>query len=223
MSLDHYREHLDAVRLVDWASPPAVRSAVQPLFDLAVDDKDFLRALLTNTEHDPHLQAMCERYDFMDKVVAFDSDEGVRIRFHLFRPGYFDRPHNHRWPFGSVVLAGEYVHTIFGTPELAATPDNELTVLSESLLAAGTGYVMSADATHSVVAKADTVSFVVRGPAVRDRFLILDRAAGHSFHVYGNQFESEQTSAAKRMDPQVLHEVIHKIRTLTHSEGHRKL
>jgi hypothetical protein len=70
---------------------------------------------LANLEADTRLQGMCERYDFLDKLVVRDlPDAGVRVRLHLYRDGYFDRPHNHRWSFASRILRGQYVHRIFG-------------------------------------------------------------------------------------------------------------
>jgi hypothetical protein len=33
-------------------------------------------------------------------------------------PGYFDRPHNHRWSYASTVIAGRYRHILFGDADL---------------------------------------------------------------------------------------------------------
>jgi hypothetical protein len=39
---------------------------------------------------------------------------------------------------------------------------------------------------HAVVAEPYTVSLVIRGPAVMDRFLIMDRKTGKSWWQYGD-------------------------------------
>jgi hypothetical protein len=47
-------------------------------------------------------------------VLHDDADLGVRLRLHLYRGGFFDRPHNHRWSFASRILHGGYRHRLFG-------------------------------------------------------------------------------------------------------------
>jgi hypothetical protein len=57
---------------------------------------------------------------------------------------------------------------------------------------------------HAVVAKPFTVSLMLRGPAIKDRFLVMDRKAGESWWQYGTHQESVTSAAEKRMSPERL-------------------
>ena len=152
---------------------------------------------------------MCERYDFLDKLVLHDMpDAGVRIRLHLYRDGYYDRPHNHRWSFASRIICGQYGHRIFGTDD-AFTEDTDpatLRPLCERTETPGSTYALHHASVHTVQASGGTISLLIRGPAAKDRFLILDRADGGSFWAYGAASETPQQRAAKTTTPAILHD-----------------
>src|SRR5205823_774714 len=50
---------------------------------------------------------------------------------------------------------------------------------------AGSAYALHHSMVHAVVAEPHTVSLVIRGPAVKDRFLVMDRKTGQSWWQYG--------------------------------------
>lgn len=52
---------------------------------------------------------------------------------------------------------------------------------------------------HSVTAHAETVTLIVRGPAVKDRFVVTDRTTGKAWWQYGAATETPEATAAKRM------------------------
>jgi hypothetical protein len=52
---------------------------------------------------------------------------------------------------------------------------------------------------HSVVARPYTVTLIVRGPAVKDRFLVTDRHTGRAWWQYGAAREDPAEAARKRM------------------------
>ncbi len=108
---------------INWDDTGSILGGCTPAFDAITPA--VLADLLETLQADPRLQAMCERYDFLDKLVLHDMpDAGVRIRLHLYRDGYYDRPHNHRWSFASRILRGQYGHRIFGTDD-AFTEDTD--------------------------------------------------------------------------------------------------
>jgi hypothetical protein len=201
---------------IDWDDTGSILARCTPAFDAITPAvlADLLETLLA----DPRLQAMCERYDFLDKLVLHDDpDAGVRIRLHLYRDGYYDRPHNHRWSFASRILCGQYGHRIFGTDN-AFTEDTDpatLRPLCERTETPGSTYALHHASVHTVQASGGTISLLIRGPAAKDRFLILDRAAGGSFWAYGAASETPQQRAAKTMTPAILHDAIGRARTLS--------
>ena len=122
------------------------------------------------------------------------------MRLHVFLPGYFDRPHNHRWSYASTILRGQYRHYLFGDAELDEDIDpaasTRVMVRQEQ---AGSTYALHHTMVHAVVAEPYTVSLVVRGPAVKDRFLVMDRKTGESWWQYGAAKEPAEDAAKKRM------------------------
>lgn len=200
---------------IDWDDTGSILAGCTPAFDAITPA--VLNGLLETLLADPRLQAMCERYDFLDKLVLHDMpDAGVRIRLHLYRDGYYDRPHNHRWSFASRILCGQYGHRIFGTDD-AFTEDTDpatLRPLCERTETPGSTYALHHASVHTVQASGGTISLLIRGPAAKDRFLILDRAAGGSFWAYGAASETQQQRAAKTMTPAILHDAIDRARIL---------
>jgi hypothetical protein len=207
----------DALADVDWEQPESILNGCTPLFDAARTDPTFLTELLDRLPGEPNLTEKCERYDFLDKLVLADlADLGVRVRLHLYRPGFFDRPHNHRWSFASNILRGEYRHRIFGRDDAfdEHTDTDALIPIHERIERRDDCYALHHTSVHTVQAEADTISLLVRGPAAKERFLIVDRAAGGFFWVYGADSESPEQRAAKRMTSGDLTECIARIRRL---------
>lgn len=205
------------LRDIHWDDTGSILRLAAPIFAALTNDPDLLPALLDNLVTDAHLRPMCERYDFVDKLVLHDdTTAGVRVRLHLYRPGYFDRPHNHRWSFASHILRGSYRHRIFGRDDTFGedTDPETLRPIHERLEGPGASYALHHTSVHSVQAEADSISILLRGPAAKERFLILDRA-GSSFWVYGAAQESAATRASKQMPDDQVDRTISRVRALT--------
>jgi hypothetical protein len=135
-------------------------------------------------------------------VFVLGLDDGWRIRLHVFSADYFDRPHNHRWTYTSRILTGAYTHVLYGT-------DHDFTnEVDVAALAArpvrieepGDTYTLHHSMIHSVTAHGEAaVRLIVRGPAVKDRFVVTDRATGKAWWQYGAATGTAETAAAKRM------------------------
>lgn len=208
----------DELRGIDWDNTTSILFGCTRLFDTLAADKALLTEWVANVAADEHLASMCEGYDFMRKLVLHDAtDLGVRLRLHIYREGFFDRPHNHRWSFASYILRGGYVHRIYGGDDQFGenTDPATLSPIYERLELPGSAYSLHHSSVHSVHAEADTISLLVRGPAAKDRFLILDAAAEkNSFWVYGAANESPEQQASKRLTPEQLAETIGRVQTL---------
>lgn len=57
-----------------------------------------------------------------------------------------------------------------------------------------------------------TVSLVVRGPAVKDRFLVMDRKTGESWWQYGATMEPAYSAEQKRMTIERLSDLTSRLR-----------
>jgi hypothetical protein len=202
---------------IDWDDTTSILWGCTPLFDALAGDPALLAALVAGAADDPHLAEMCEGYDFMHKLVLYDAAElNVRLRLHVYRSGFFDRPHNHRWSFASHILRGGYVHRIFGRDDDfdEDTHTDSLLPIHERLEQPGSTYALHHTSVHTVQAEADTISLLVRGPAAKQRFLILDTATGGFFWVYGAAQESPDQRASKRLSPNQLGQAVTRIQRL---------
>jgi hypothetical protein len=187
-------------RSLDWEDIDAVEHAAGKTLAALSEDTECIRQALTELPERPELLRLCEHYDILDKIVLHDDESGVRLRMHVFLPGHFDRPHNHRWSYASTIMRGEYRHYLFGNAELDAEVDPaSLRALQVRQEQAGTAYALHHTMVHAVVAEPYTVSLVLRGPAVKDRFLVMDRKTGDSWWQYGASQESADDAGRKRM------------------------
>lgn len=203
---------------IDWTSTGSALAGCTPVYEAITTEPALLGKLLDQLPGDGHLAPMCERYDFLDKLVLYDDTSAqVRVRLHLYRPGYFDRPHPHRWDFFAGIYRGSYLHRIFGraTDFDEDTDPRTLRPLIERTERPGSSYALDHDTVHTVQAQADTISILIRGPATSDRFLILDAEAGRSFWVYGAAHETPEQRAAKQMTATQLAATIDRVRQLT--------
>ena len=204
-----------AIRDIVWDDTSSILDNSAPMFGSVLTERGLLDRLLDGVRADAHLAALCERYDFLDKLVVYDDPESsVRLRLHLYRPGYFDRPHNHRWAFSSMIVSGSYRHLVYGDDERfdQQTDPESLRAVYERVERPGSHYALHHTSVHAVQAEADTISLLLRGPATSDRFLILDREAGGSFWVYGAARESAEQRASKRMSATDIDQTVARVR-----------
>ena len=180
---------------------------------MLTSQRRMLRDILLDLPERPDLLGLCEHYDILDKIVLHDDPSGVRVRLHIFLPGYFDRPHNHRWSYASTILRGQYRHYLFGDADLDETVDpaslKALMVRDEQ---PGSTYALHHTMVHAVVAEPCTASLVIRGPAVKDRFLVMDRKTGQSWWQYGAGQEPAYDAEQKRMSVERLAELTNSLR-----------
>ncbi|MBE8523054.1 hypothetical protein ILP97_37125 [Amycolatopsis sp. H6(2020)] len=202
---------------IDWDSTTSILQGCTPLFHALAGEPDLLSTLVAGVADDPHLADMCEGYDFMHKLVLYDAaDLGVRLRLHVYQAGFFDRPHNHRWSFATHIFRGGYTHRVFGRDDQFGedTDPDSLVPIHERLEQPGSTYALHHTSVHTVQAEADTISLLVRGPAAKQQFLILDAAAGSFFWVHGAAQESPELRASKRLTPDTLASTITRIQRL---------
>lgn len=194
---------IEPLRSLDWEDIDEVEDATRKVLSALMEDPAAIRRVLLSLPAQPDLFKLCEHYDILDKLVLWNDPTGIRVRLHVFLPGYFDRPHNHRWSYASTILRGRYRHFLFGDAELDERVDpaslKALMVRDEQV---GNAYALHHTMVHAVTADPYTVSLVIRGPAVKDRFLVMDRTTGKSWWQYGATQESAEDATKKRMRPE---------------------
>lgn len=190
----------------DWDDLTAVSATADRLLEPLAADPALLGRLARAAVADPDLFGLCEHYDILDKLVLHNDPTGWRLRLHVFLPGYFDRPHNHRWTYASRILTGHYTHTLYGTEDQYDGPGDEidpanLTPRMTRVEEPGDTYTLHHSMIHSVTAAPHTTTLILRGPAVKDRFVVSDRVTGRSWWQHGAVHETPSQAAAKRMTP----------------------
>lgn len=186
---------------LDWNDTPTVEAATSKILTALTADQGLLRRLAHQVPQDEHLSRLSEHYDILDKLVLHDDPAGWRLRLHVFLPGYFDRPHNHRWSYASRILRGSYQHTLYGLDDILGE-GMDVGALQPYMVhteKAGDSYTLHHRMIHAAVAEPHTVSLIVRGPALKNRFLVSDRETGRAWWQYGAAQEAQDEAERKRM------------------------
>lgn len=200
---------------LDWNDLASVINAATRLLDQLAGDRPLLGDLATRITDDAVLPDLCEHYDILDKLVLHDDPSGWRLRLHVFLDGYFDRPHNHRWTYTSRILTGSYTHTLYGADH-DLTDEVDVAALTPRLIRIeepGDTYTLHHSMIHSVTAHGETVTLIIRGPAVKERFVVTDRETGKAWWQYGAATESAKAAAAKHMTPDQIQGRVGALRT----------
>lgn len=195
---------LDTAQLsqLDWEDPEKVNSVVPTALKRLAADKKGLGDLILKVKSSTKLLKMCEHYDILDKIVLHSDPSGFRLRMHVFLPGYIDRPHNHRWTYSTLILKGSYRHFLYLAPTeplSEQTPVNSLRKVMVETRTEGSSYSLHHSIFHSICAEPYTVSLVIRGPSVKDKFLVMDKSTGSAWWQFGSQKESETERKSKEM------------------------
>jgi len=200
---------------VDWTDLDRATAVTDDLLHELAADKDTLRMLVDRAAEDGDLLAQCECHRLLDKIVLYDGlDRGFRIRLHISTSDHLDRPHDHRFSFSSLILAGSYKqvrHRIVGeVPEAvdAGIQEDHQAVPIDARVEPefataeqiGSFYSIHHSVIHTTIMADDTVSLFIRGPAEKERSLITDRGTGKLWWRYGSQDESPERRAQKAMD-----------------------
>ncbi|MGV9834275.1 hypothetical protein ACWDUL_08775 [Nocardia niigatensis] len=208
--MDEMNSVAEGLTCVDWNDIDDVEKRCRTALTELTEDPAIVGRRLQELPDRPELMRLSEHYDILDKVVLHDDpDSGVRIRLHVFLPGYFDRPHNHRWSYASRILRGHYRHYLFGNAELDEQVEPaKLPVLHVREEPVGTTYALHHSMVHAVVAEPFSATLVIRGPAVKDKFLVMDRHTSEAWWQYGAKVESEAEAKRKAMSLERFGEVV---------------
>ena len=183
---------------VDWDDAHGPLELAEAIFDEVTAGPDTLASLVESL---PLEDGTAESFPALDKLVLWQSDDGdVRLRLHVFFPGYADRTHNHRWSFVSRILSGGYVHSLYG-PEASVLRDVdggcEPRVVYAGHVQAGSTYYLHHSLVHSLRTDDVAVSLILRGPSTKDDYFTV--TAAKTLWSTGAERESREERAAKTM------------------------
>ena len=207
---------LKSLENLDWKNFERSSFQSQKVLQNLFDDRKLIGCFLESVLKNKHLISLAEHYDFFDKVVLYvDKKDRFRIRIHIFSDDNSNvfRPHCHRWIYSSVILQGSYEHFIYGTEDqINETTDiKSLNPVMSQQEKMGSIYTLNYNVFHSIKAEPNTASLMIRGPAVKDRFLIIDKKANKVWWEYGRESETTEEIEKKSISTDYLEKLINKI------------
>ena len=168
---------LDDVPAINWSDFLAAGRQTREILHRVAADREYLRYLVEHVAETPALFEKCERHELDDKIVIYDAmaDRNFRIRFRLATAYQDERPHQHRFCFSTVILRGNYFQTLYTTDQsLDDGVDFDQirpTICREEPM--GSAFTIDHNVIHSTIAPPDTISLVLRGPAAKQRAIII--------------------------------------------------
>jgi hypothetical protein len=182
------RSNLDAG---DWSDFESAHLANKAILDGIARDRNALREFVINARRQPELFSMCEKDQFRYKLVLHIQDAPfARLRLHIWKTGFSDVAHVHRFNYTSRILSGGYRHLVYShnqnlyPSEICNQTDEFLEADSDLIkrsldismifptvafdVGQGQCYSQNYEILSSTVTLKDTVSLFIRGPAYRD-------------------------------------------------------
>ena len=210
---------LENAAFIEWADAARAHAATTVIFDRLLAEDELLATVIHETIASGGSKGDCESFPALDKLVLWQSaDRTLRLRLHVFFPGYYDRPHNHRWSFTSRVLCGRYVHSLYGLEDevwAAAKRGVPPAARYVSEERAGYGYFLDSSLVHSLHTDTVTVTLLLRGPAVKDGYFQFDGAANSVMRGLG----AKQEGADERLSKAMTSEGFSRVRTILEQQG----
>lgn len=183
--------YLDAVQVGDWADLVDTTSRNERILRRVASNRAHLRALIERLQDDESLFAMCEKDEFRYKLVLYtDPRRKFRLRLHMWRSGFTDCAHGHRFNYTTFLLNGGYRHTLYDSDQnlypqqLRDIPEVHFNVDDPKIqnfidfrrikqtfvctIEKGQCYTQHHSLLSSTVTQPDTISLFIRGPAQRD-------------------------------------------------------
>jgi hypothetical protein len=186
---------------ITWADRSnAATSAEIALRELWADSSAML-SLLDLVRESAELRSLCETDDDAHKIILYaDRILGYSIRIHSFFLSRPQKPHNHRWPFTSLIVRGSYRHSLFfvaGEINDNSTND-QLCLAMTTRERVGDSYTLFPEQVHVVEAEKGCLSMVVRGPDTSDRLIVFDTSTGKPYWHYGSKSPLAKKNAYTR-------------------------
>jgi hypothetical protein len=202
------------LRSIDWEDADALEESCRKVLEHLNANRGIPRRALYDLPGRPELLALCEHPNDeataelgqqLDKLVLHEDETGFRVRMHIFWSGCDDLPHNHRWSFASMILRGQFRHSLYGLETYEDTMQLPVPKpLAVRIERVGSIYALHRSILHALVANESTVSLFIRGPAVKQRGYLVDPKTGTRIWHLGVAEETPEAIALKRMTPELL-------------------
>lgn len=201
---------------LNWENLEKIEVCTRSILDQIFQNRKIINFFLENVVKNKTLISLAEHYDFFDKIVLYvDKKDRFRIRLHIFSGDTTTkyRLHCHRWNYSSVILNNGYKHFIYGTEdninENTNFEDVKPIIIREEKQ--GSIYTLSHKVFHSIEARPNTVSLMIRGTAFKDRFFIMDKLTKKKWWEYGRESETLEEIKRKQVSFEHIKNLIKKL------------
>lgn len=205
----------DKVNHLNWEEPEKFFEEMRNILQTLAENRSLLAALVLGVRENSELMSLCERYDFFDKIVLLkDPANRFRLRLSIFSQVESNRPHFHRWSYGCLLLRGSYMHAIFGKEQMLEgnVECDSLIPLHLYKVTAGSSYFLHHSLVHAVKAEEGTVSLLLQGPPMKERFLVVDRKIKKQWWEYCTEKETFEERKRKQMSKERLDALTHQLK-----------
>lgn len=174
-----FDEIIETLNSFDWNNLEATYRQVAELLRQVNLNRDLLRAEFESVglhELQRRIELSHETATHYKWYVYKEPERGYVIWLHeyksaaLRRMGYAEVPHNHRYWFSSLILAGGFQHYYY-SPDRIEDGSSFITmpVLEETYRTAGDVYTVDPDRVHSIAQLEEpTLTLIIRSRGVRD-------------------------------------------------------
>ncbi len=218
--------NLNDIPVIDWDDFEKASEITKQVVKELAADKATLRRLVYSIEDDPNLLKQCERHQLLDRLVIYDaSEKNFKIRLNFTTQDHFDRPHDHRFSFTSLILRGSYRHIWYkydreiydpALDEIAKqwvdryNPDDTSSIDIPSMEPLfitderkNSCYTMHHSVIHATITTPDSLSLFLKGPGEKSRSIIADRQTNKLWWRYGETDETEERRRQKIMPVEI--------------------
>ncbi|RNH97609.1 hypothetical protein EEZ25_30135 [Micromonospora aurantiaca] len=209
------------LRTIDWEDADVVEESCRKALEYLNENREILRKALHDLPNRPELLALCEHPNDedtaelgqqLDKLVLYQDETDFRVRMHIFWSGCADLPHNHRWSFASMIMKGQFRHSLYGLETYEDTMQLPIPKpLQVRLERVGSIYALHHTILHALVAEENAVSLFIRGPAVKERGYLVNPTTGRRIWHLSVAHETPEAIARKRMTPERLSDLTAKL------------
>ncbi|WP_166642214.1 hypothetical protein [Paludibacterium purpuratum] len=200
---------------IDWNDLHGAYNICEEIADrLVAEDGALLKVFLRNLVEQEALRSQCERFNLFTKLVLLKAPNGAKVRLHLFETEVKEF-HNHRAPFYSRLLSGEYVHKLYGNIESSADGEikkMELPPVFMHKYTKNSAYILPSSFIHSTEATVfPSVSLMIQGPADREYLQIYNCDTGEVRTRYGWAVTSEIQEGGEMRVGDMIEDITEKI------------
>lgn len=186
---------------VDWNSPNYQgQQKVENVLKEVLDNTSIIQHRIEEIYSDATLlsffQPHIEFRPLMDKFpIYFDSEDRFRIRVNHFKSKLLNKgarpetPHNHRFPFSTIILSGSYKQCTYTENEVNEVENTaQLSLINCQTYSVGDSYSLTTETIHNVFNESQEepcISLFVRGRAFSEYSTVYQPEVGKFFRSYG--------------------------------------